>query len=142
MERILGKTVRILLVEDDPDTARATDRLLGRMGYDVKTVDTAKAAVEWGLAEKFDLLLCDLALPDGNGLNVYQQIRARQPIRGIIVSGFDGDDDVQRTLDAGCLAHLVKPIDFQTLHMAIKRAVYTPLEMQGSARLAEGMPRC
>jgi DNA-binding response OmpR family regulator len=112
------------------------------MGYYVKTACTAKEAIEWGLVEPFDLLLCDLALPDGNGLSVYKQLRARQPIRGIIVSGYDGEEDVRRTLEAGCLAHLVKPIDFQTLHMAIKRAVYTPLAMQSSARLGEGMMRC
>ena len=123
MERVLGRSIRILVVEDDLDTARALYLLLTRAGHTVKTASTASAAISAGLSEHFDLLLCDFGLPDGTGADVLRKITSERPIKGVAVSGFGMDTDIQKSLEAGFSEHLTKPVDFETLHIAIKRTL-------------------
>ena len=79
---------RILLVEDHDDTADAFSRLLERSGYDVTTAMTATDAVEIALREPFDLLVCDIGLPDFDGWEILGRILQERPIRGIAVTGY------------------------------------------------------
>jgi CheY-like chemotaxis protein len=94
----------ILLVEDHEDTLRVVARLLGRLGY------TVRAAREW-----FDLLVSDIGLLDGSGLDVMRAVRDRHGLRGIALSGFGREADIRRSREAGFEGHLVKPVDFQAL---------------------------
>jgi hypothetical protein len=113
--------VRILLVEDHADTARTMTVLLRSLGYQVTTVGSVASALEAATCEKFDLLISDLGLPDGTGLDLMQQLQARGPMRGIVLSGFGMEEDVRRSLEAGFSIHLTKPIDLQRLEAAIER---------------------
>ena len=109
------RTLSILLVEDHEDTLRVIARLLKRLGY---AVTTARGVVEaLGLAsrERFDLLVSDIGLPDGSGLDIMREIRDRQGVRGIALSGFGQDADIARSREAGFEDHLVKPVDFDAL---------------------------
>lgn len=112
---------KILLVEDDRDTLRILAKLLRKSGYEV----TAAGCVEQGLAlsatNPFDLLISDLGLPDGSGLDLMREIRQRDSLPGIALSGFGTDEDVRLSLAAGFEEHLVKPIDFATLRRVIQR---------------------
>jgi DNA-binding response OmpR family regulator len=67
---------------------------------------------------RVDLLVSDLGLPDGSGLDVMREAR-RQGIPGIALSGFGTEEDVQRSLGAGFGAHLTKPVAIATLRRAI-----------------------
>ncbi|PYL98478.1 MAG: hybrid sensor histidine kinase/response regulator, partial [Verrucomicrobia bacterium] len=66
-------------------------------------------------AERFDGLISDIGLPDGNGCEVMRVARQRQSLVGIALSGFGMEEDVRRSMDAGFDHHLTKPIDFQAL---------------------------
>jgi two-component system CheB/CheR fusion protein len=116
---------RILLVEDHDDTADAFSRLLERSGYDVTTAMTAKDAVEIGLREPFDLLMCDIGLPDFDGWEILGRILKERPIRGIAVTGSGMVADHQKSLAAGFLAHLTKPVDFQDLLATISMVIHS-----------------
>jgi PAS domain S-box-containing protein len=105
----------LLLVEDHEDTLRVLSRLLTRHGYRVTTATSLAAARQAATADGFDLLVCDLHLPDGNGLDLIRQLAARGPIQGIALSGYGTDRDLQASRDAGFRAHLTKPVDFPTL---------------------------
>ena len=66
-------------------------------------------------AEHFDALLSDIALPDGNGLDLLRQLQARRPIKAVAMSGFGMEEDVRRSKEAGFIAHLTKPVDVSRL---------------------------
>ncbi len=120
------KSRRILLVEDHPDTADVMTRLMRRMGHDVKTVNSVSAAMEkWSAGGDgragFDLLMSDVGLPDGTGLELIQKICASgSRVPAIALTGYGMEDDVQRCLDAGFSAHLTKPVDFGRLEELVR----------------------
>ncbi len=115
------RQIRVLLVEDHPDTALTLGRLLSRSGFVViKAPDVATAAAK-AQTETFDVLVSDLGLPDGTGYDVIRSVRAHQIVPGIAMSGYGMDDDVRRTREAGFTEHLVKPIDVSQLIAAIRR---------------------
>jgi CheY-like chemotaxis protein len=62
-------------------------------------------------------------MPDGTGLDLVRQIRERQPVRAIALSGFGMEEDIRRSLDNGFVDHLVKPVSQQRLFEAISRAL-------------------
>jgi signal transduction histidine kinase/CheY-like chemotaxis protein len=113
------QSIRILLVDDHRDTSRAMARLLVRMGYNVKTADTVRSALAVANQHPFDLLISDIGLPDGSGLELMRQLLAQRPIKGIALSGFGMEEDVQRSKAAGFYEHLTKPINFNRLETAI-----------------------
>ena len=86
-------------------------------------VRLAKPAMEAAARNQFDLLISDIALPDGNGTELIACLRAMKPIRGIAISGFGMKVDIERSLEAGFSAHLVKPIKVEKLEAAIDRVM-------------------
>ena len=138
--------LRILLVDDHEDTTRAMRRLLQTWGHTVSTANTvgsalntfraggidAPASPDDGQATadrpsptSFDLLISDIGLPDGSGLELIRQLHQlypQDPVRAIALSGFGMEEDVKKSREAGFYAHLTKPIDFQKLQAVIRQA--------------------
>ncbi len=114
-------SLRILLVEDNVDTLRVMARLLEGRGHRVAQADGVAQAVRLAEEGEFDLLISDLGLADGSGLDLIRRLRALRPIPGIALSGHGMDDDVRRSRDAGFVEHLTKPLDFRRLEGAIAR---------------------
>ena len=79
--------------------------------------------METAVRNKFDLLISDVALPDGTGLELMMQLRAISNIPGIAISGFGNNGDIERSLQAGFSEHLIKPVKLDTLEAAIERAL-------------------
>jgi CheY-like chemotaxis protein len=119
------RSLSILLVEDHPDTSRALQRLLSSNGHDVQAAGSVREAIEIAGAGDFDLLISDLGLPDGTGIDLLRALRAdaggTQRFHAIALTGFGMDEDVARTRAAGFDEHLTKPIDFPKLQAAIQR---------------------
>jgi signal transduction histidine kinase len=116
------RSLRILLVEDHDGIARACQRLLVSHGYFVVRAAAAASALVAAEREPFDLLICDLTLPDGSGLQLLQQLRSclaqhgrQRKVPAIAISGNVYQDDVERCLAAGFTAHLAKPFDEESL---------------------------
>jgi CheY-like chemotaxis protein len=104
-------------------------RLLRKAGHVVETAPSVTAglrAFETAPAP-FDLLISDLGLPDGSGLDL-MRVLARRPkrVRAIALSGFGTEDDVQRSLAAGFAAHLTKPVPMATLRRVIAQVATGP----------------
>jgi two-component system CheB/CheR fusion protein len=123
-ERRDRQTLRILLVEDHGDTADMIVEVLEGDGHHVETAGDVATALESALRARFDLLVSDLGLPDGSGLELMQELRARgNRLPGVAVSGYGHTHDIQRSRDAGFHSHLVKPVDPDRLLEAVDRAV-------------------
>jgi signal transduction histidine kinase/CheY-like chemotaxis protein len=118
--------VRLLLVEDHPETANVMRRLLTRRGYHVHHADRVATALMLADAEDFDVLVSDIGLPDGSGLDLMRQLRATgHPVAGICLSGFGMPDDVAQSHAAGFAEHLTKPVKLPELEAAIPRLTAT-----------------
>jgi HAMP domain-containing protein/signal transduction histidine kinase/CheY-like chemotaxis protein len=111
--------MRILLVEDHEDTNRSLTSLLRRRGYQVKSALTFQSALELSAKETFDVLISDLGLPDGSGLDLIQKLVSKPPL-GIALTGFGMEQDIRKSREVGFHHHLVKPIDLNKLDALIQ----------------------
>jgi CheY-like chemotaxis protein len=112
---------QILLVEDHEDTRRIMCRLLRSWGYTVTAASSVGGALELATKQTFDLLISDLGLPDGSGLDLMRQLRSRHAIKGIALSGYGMEEDIAQTKAAGFLVHLTKPVDLQKLEEVVRQ---------------------
>jgi PAS domain S-box-containing protein len=118
-----GARLRILLVEDHADTAVILTRLLSRMGHEV--LHAATVADGLALAEReiaglgLDLVVSDVGLPDGSGMDLMRKLSSSHGLRGIALSGFGRDADIEQSLAAGFSRHLIKPINSALLRKTI-----------------------
>ena len=117
------RPLRILLVEDHQDTCAALEKLLIRRGHLVAATHSMRSAMETAARNQFDLLISDIALPDGNGAELMTYLRAISGMRGIAISGFGMNGDIERSLEAGFAEHLIKPVKMENLEAAIERAI-------------------
>jgi PAS domain S-box-containing protein len=113
---------RVLVVEDHVDTALVLQRLLSRAGYKVKVATSAALALQLSAAEEFDVVVSDIGLPDATGYDLMAQLKERG-IRGIAMSGYGMEADVQRSRSAGFIEHLVKPVQIGLLEAALESAI-------------------
>jgi DNA-binding response OmpR family regulator len=113
--------LRILLVEDHEQTRKTLERLLGRRGHQVTAAATLAEGRKLAAGDSFDLLVSDLGLPDGSGEELMKEVRETKQLKGIALSGYGMEEDVQRSLEAGFAAHLTKPINIEALDKAIER---------------------
>jgi CheY-like chemotaxis protein len=122
-----GRALHILLIEDHTDTASALIELLSGIGHTVSLAGD----VSQGLAvaaeathdghRAIDLVVSDLGLPDGSGLDLMRELSSRYQLKGIALSGYGMEEDLKQSRAAGFDLHLTKPIRFQDLVAAIDK---------------------
>jgi CheY-like chemotaxis protein len=105
-----GALRHLLLVEDHAPTLKVLSSLLERGGYDVTTAGNIAEALKAASIRTFDLVVSDLGLPDGTGIQLMEKLRSEYGLRGVALSGYGMEDDIKRAREAGFVAHLVKPI--------------------------------
>lgn len=117
-----AKCFRLLLVEDHADTARVLARLLRGNGHQVTVAGSVQQALGTAINEPFDLLVSDIGLPDGTGIDLIRQLRQQHGsgLRAVALTGFGMEDDVARCREAGFHDHLTKPVNLQKLEAAIQ----------------------
>lgn len=110
---------RLLLVEDHGPTRASLKRLLTARNFAVSAAECVADA--WALAAdaEFDLLLSDIGLPDGDGYILMRELQERYGLRGIALTGFGMDEDIQLSKEAGFSIHLVKPVRASDLDEAL-----------------------
>jgi two-component system, OmpR family, response regulator QseB len=108
---------RILIVEDSPLVTDAFSILFRESGYDVDVASTIAEAVEVATTRPMDLILLDISLPDGNGLDVVDQLRTLNslPKATLAMTGHGDSRTRQRCLDAGCAEVFLKPVAISEL---------------------------
>ncbi len=116
-------SLRVLLVEDEPETLDVFARILRALGHTVATATTLEEAVATARRGEFDLIISDVGLPDGSGLELPGRLGPRRSPPAIAVSGFGMSEDVARSREAGFAAHLIKPIGFKEIEAAIRQVL-------------------
>jgi CheY-like chemotaxis protein len=116
------RSLRILVVEDEPATLRLMARLLRGLGHEVETAGTIASGLGAIEAGRFDLIVSDIGLPDGSGLELMRRaVALRGALPGIALTGYGMEEDIRRSREAGFTTHLTKPIDFAKLEAMIRK---------------------
>jgi CheY-like chemotaxis protein len=112
------KSLRVLVVEDNRDSAESLKRLLALCGYEVTIAETAMEGFEAATREQPHVVLCDIGLPDSDGYCLAEALQ-KHPVtsaaRLIAVTAYSKDEDKERSRKAGFLLHLVKPVSPGTI---------------------------
>lgn len=116
-----GDHRRLLLVEDNADAAQALMLSLESFGYDVHCAGSCAEALRLTSLARFDAVITDLGLPDGSGLQIGAALKGVLPV--IALSGYGSPSDLKRSIDAGFVAHLIKPVDPSAVHAAVQQAM-------------------
>jgi CheY-like chemotaxis protein len=114
-----GKSLRILVVEDHSETQEALSRLLNHFGHEISVADGAQNAMNMIDSKEFDVVLCDIALPDGSGYDLIAEAKRKRPVKAVALSGFAATEDIERGREAGFDFHLAKPVDFHELRAVL-----------------------
>jgi CheY-like chemotaxis protein len=112
------RSLRILVVDDNDDVAEMTAEMLKMYGHQALTASDGPKALAVAASEQPDVVLLDLGLPGMHGLEVAEMLHTKStgkvPLL-IAVSGYGRAEDRERSRQAGCEHHLVKPVDFDRL---------------------------
>lgn len=117
----------VLVVEDEADLVATYRRLLTRQGCRVIAAGTRREALDAIGAQPFVLVVVDLRLPDGDGLDIVRAARARpEPPEVIVVTGFASEASRRQALDAGATAYLTKPFSISAFTALVQRTLGGP----------------
>ena len=96
-------------------------RALKMEGHQVQTAHSVAEALRVAAAETFDVVVSDIGLPDATGYDLMTQIKERHGVKGIALSGYGMEDDLQRSNAAGFVEHLIKPVNLSELQAVLQR---------------------
>jgi CheY-like chemotaxis protein len=111
--------LRLLLVEDHAATLESLMHLLRTDGHSVTGVENIGDALTAAANHPFDVVISDLGLADGTGVELMEKLRADHGLRGIALSGYGMPEDIARSRAAGFETHLVKPIAIAELRRVV-----------------------
>jgi signal transduction histidine kinase len=118
-----SRSHRIVVVDDNRDSAESLARLLRLIGHEVRTAYNGEEGLETVRAYRPDLVLLDIGLPVLDGYEVAKRIRAEPELEGIVLvalTGYGGDEDRRQAQACGFNSHMVKPLDFDALQMLLE----------------------
>ncbi|HYS20004.1 MAG TPA: response regulator [Gemmatimonadales bacterium] len=119
---------RILIVDNDPDMRELIELALDGQGYDVDSVDSGRAALERLTQHSYDLVVCDLHMPDRDGPAVYRALARRPPPRPafLFVTGYADAGPYEEFLRTVPVPVVGKPFDITVLRETVRRVLSRP----------------
>jgi DNA-binding response OmpR family regulator len=116
--------MKILVIEDEPEMLELIKQFLEDENYVVETAESFNAGLDKIIAYNYDCILLDIMLPDGNGLELLQQLKSLDKADSvIIISAKDSIDDKIKGLDLGADDYLTKPFHIAELNARIKSVI-------------------
>src|ERR1044071_8823858 len=122
---------KVLLVDDEPDFVAAASEMVQLHGHTVQTAERLADARKLLASNTPDVLLLDLMLPDGNGLELLEELRGSAVKRVVFITGHPGIKSLIKNLSGPSVSYLTKPIDSRDLMSALS-------DMRVAAPAAEG----
>lgn len=134
MDDIDIKKLRVLIIDDEPFMRQLIERILFEMEIENTTmaVDGVDGLSKFSeTSNNFDLVICDLEMPNMNGFEFVKQLRQKKNLPStnvpiLIVTGHSGEDNVQDAVESGIHGYLVKPVSKTQLEKRIKAALSSP----------------
>jgi DNA-binding NtrC family response regulator len=121
----------ILIVDDDAMVRNVIEQLLQRKGYKIKGVSSGREAIEYLKANRVDLVVSDIIMPEMNGYELLQVIKKSFPQIGIIMmTGYGDANSVKEALTLGADEYITKPFKGQEVTLIIERAYWRFLSKQ------------
>jgi two-component system NtrC family response regulator len=115
---------KLLIVDDDPLVLDSLSQVAAKMGHEASCAATMGEALEKVRSESFDVVLCDVRMPDGSGLDILPEIRAASPPpEVIIITGFGDPDGAELAIKKGAWDYVQKPLSFKDLTLCVDRAL-------------------
>jgi len=109
--------MKVLIVEDEPELIKSIVQYLSQQSYVVEVASTVEDALERIAMHEYDCVLLDITLPDGNGLQILEELKAANKMEGvIIISAKDSIDDKIKGLNLGADDYLPKPFHLAELN--------------------------
>lgn len=102
------------IIEDDNLLRKALDTSMKNQGYTTILAASRKEAIK-NIDSSVDLLIVDIGLPDGNGINLYQELQKNGRIQAIFLTAKDEEKDMLKAFDAGADDYVVKPFSIKVL---------------------------
>jgi DNA-binding NtrC family response regulator len=113
---------KILLIDDEPVMRRTLNQTLSKEGYQILCLSSIAQAEEIAKKETFDLVLCDMVLPDGNGLELLRRLRQNYPrMQAILMTGYASAETAVEAIRIGLFDYLVKPVTPAQLEFSLQR---------------------
>lgn len=120
---VSGSSTRVLVVEDDARLRRPLTLTLASRGYDVVGVETGRGALASIAAQTPDLVVLDLGLPDMDGFDVLDRLRAGIAVPVLVLSARDSQAEKVRLLDGGANDYITKPFGMDELLARVRVAL-------------------
>lgn len=128
---------QILLLEDEESLSRGIEFKLEKEGYKVSSCAGVKEAMGLFKKKEFDLIICDITLEDGNGLEFCKYIRSQSDVRFIFLTAMDQEVDIVMGYEAGADDYITKPFSLSVLISKVN-AVFKRLEGNLSEKIESG----
>ena len=129
----------VLVVDDEPDLRTLYELTLLREGHAVVAAPDLAQAREWLAQQRFDVLISDMRLPDGMGLDLLRELaEAQRPEKCIVITAYGSAENAVESLKAGAFDYLTKPVDLKQLRSAVTAALQS--QRQGMAASLQGAP--
>ncbi len=125
VQRETAMQLRVLAVDDDPEVLEVFKTVVGALGWNVVALTDSRAAAQRIMQEKFDLIALDLRIPNLDGFELTERVRASNSNRGIPILMFTGFDDIEtmrKAFAAGVTFYMPKPLNVQKLRGLFKAA--------------------
>jgi DNA-binding response OmpR family regulator len=120
---------RILIAEDDPRVASLLEKGLRANGYDTSLADDGEQAQRLGLTDDFDLIILDMGLPERDGFQVLQELRARGQTLPVIILTGRPEREAAACLEAGADDYMRKPFHFDELLARVRKRLRAKAEL-------------
>ena len=123
---MLTNGIDICIIEDDTDQRKLLERLLQRWKYTVMTANSGRDGLRLVYEQRPRILICDVCLPDMDGIQICRAVRADADLDGIYIilaTAFDQQERKHRALNAGADEYLRKPYDMDELQARIRNGL-------------------
>ena len=132
-----GAAPRLLVVDDEPDLRTLYELTLMREGYDVESAGTVGEGWAALQASSYDLLITDMRLPDGTGLELLSRLEAAgRPEKAMVITAYGSPENAVEALKAGAYDYLTKPVDLRQFRAVVASALGRQAPAAAAASLA------